>query len=489
MKNFGYCLKQFTLNLIYLLWHLKQAGKRRWKLKQLLNSIGIASDIGTIYDTDFDYVEDKFFRDWRPWMVNLAIKDFEDDCLTGDTQVVCLNDKKEYCLKRIDDLENFNGKVLSYNFLEKKYEFKEIANWWDKGTRDVYRHWIIGRRWFDATSDHKVYKWMRESNRFVVKTLNYISRLNRNARRIAIATEIPALNKISELDEDDMYVVGQYLSEGWREDAKGRIFISGDDVGSQNRLRNIFWKKKIRCSESKRRKHAYFSILKSQYRESFEKYGGNAFTKTIPDEILSLNKNKLSSLYESFVDGDGWRNSNILKSKDYGWCTSSDELNERLFLISLILGKPIGLSKQNNHQGFGNFPIWRAEHSKNSRINREDLPGVGKAGIRKKIQYLGKAPVYDIEVKDNHNFVLSTGVIVHNCDGYAAFAKWVARKKGWRAEYWSIYGEKSGKKWGHAVCLIWQGNVIFLMDTNGVRRFHSWKRHFPRATRRIKRWY
>lgn len=150
MKNFGYCIKQFVLNLIYLLWHLKQAGKRRWKLKQLLNSIGIASDIGTIYDTTFHYVKDRFFRDWRSWMVNLAIKDFRGDC-----------------------------------------------------------------------------------------------------------------------------------------------------------------------------------------------------------------------------------------------------------------------------------------------------------------------------------------------DDFSAFAKWIARKKGWRAEYWSIFA----KGWGHAVCLIWQGNVIFLLDTNGVRRFHSWKRHFPRATRKIKRWY
>jgi len=485
MRNFAYCIKQFILNLIYLLWHLKLAKKRLWKLKQLLNSISIASDIGTIYETDFKYVKDKFFRDWRPWMVNLAVKDFRDDCLTGDTQIVCLNDKKEYCLKRIDELKNFSGKVLSYNFLEKKYEFKKIVNWWDKGIRDVYRHFVIGRRWFDSTSDHKVYQWMRVLKYFSIKPLSYVSGLSRNYRRTAIAIEVPALNKKTELDEDDMYVVGQYLSEGWRHNDSGRIFISGDDVRSQNKLRNIFWKKKVRYSESKRRKHAYFCILKSQYRERFKKYGGCAFTKTIPDEILSLNKINLLSLYESFIDGDGWRNSNILKPKDYGWCTSSDELNERLFLISLILGKPIGLSKQKNHQGFGNSPIWRAENSKNSRINREVLPGVGRAGIRKKIQYLGKAPVYDIEVGDNHNFVLSTGVIVHNCDGWAAFAKWVARKKHWRAEYWSLFR----KGWGHAVCLIWQGNVIFLMDTKGVRRFHSWKRHFPRMERRIKRWY
>jgi len=80
MRNFAYCIKQFTLNLVYLLWHLKRANKRRWKLKQIFDSIGIAQEIGIIYDMTFHYKKDRFFRDWRPWMINLAIKDFRDDC-------------------------------------------------------------------------------------------------------------------------------------------------------------------------------------------------------------------------------------------------------------------------------------------------------------------------------------------------------------------------------------------------------------------------
>lgn len=36
----------------------------------------------------------------------------------------------------------------------------------------------------------------------------------------------------------------------------------------------------------------------------------------------------------------------------------------------------------------------------------------------KKIQLNNKIPVYDIEVKKNHNFILNSGLVVHNCIPY-----------------------------------------------------------------------
>lgn len=36
----------------------------------------------------------------------------------------------------------------------------------------------------------------------------------------------------------------------------------------------------------------------------------------------------------------------------------------------------------------------------------------------KKIQLNNKIPVYDIEVKKNHNFILNNGLVVHNCIPY-----------------------------------------------------------------------
>ena len=39
----------------------------------------------------------------------------------------------------------------------------------------------------------------------------------------------------------------------------------------------------------------------------------------------------------------------------------------------------------------------------------------------KSIRYIGEQPVYNMEVKDHHNFSVDGGLIVHNC-GYALIA-------------------------------------------------------------------
>jgi len=95
--------------------------------------------------------------------------------------------------------------------------------------------------------------------------------------------------------------------------------------------------------------------------------------------------------------------------------------------------------------------------------------------------------VYKAEKVDMRSWVVNFAIKHYkdDCDGIAAFSKWISRKRHWKAEYWSVFG----KNWGHALCLVTWMNAIYIADTKGVRPFMSWKKNFPRATRRIKRWY
>lgn len=106
----------------------------------------------------------------------------------------------------------------------------------------------------------------------------------------------------------------------------------------------------------------------------------------------------------------------------------------------------------------------------------DDLAGFIKNGF-----------VYKAEKVDMRSWVVNFAIKRWHgdCDDIASFSKWIAGKRNWKAEYWSVFG----KDWGHAICLVtWMGTV-YIADTKGVRPFISWKKNFPRATKKIRRWY
>jgi len=101
--------------------------------------------------------------------------------------------------------------------------------------------------------------------------------------------------------------------------------------------------------------------------------------------------------------------------------------------------------------------------------------------------FIKKIFKYKKDIKDMRPWVINFAIKEYrdDCDGIAAFSKWISRKRHWKAEYWSLFG----KNWGHALCLITWMDSVYIADTKGVRPFISWVKNFPRATRKIKRWY
>ena len=71
-----------------------------------------------------------------------------------------------------------------------------------------------------------------------------------------------------------------------------------------------------------------------------------------------------------------------------------------------------------------------------------------------------------------------------DCDAYANFARYFARKNGWKPEYYSVYGDG----WGHATCVFTYLGKRYIAGTKGVREFHGWEHHFPGMTKKVKRW-
>jgi len=373
-----------------------------------------------------------------------------DDCLTGDTKIISKRNGI-YEIKRIDELKDYKGKVLSYNFKTQQYEFKKILNWVYKGKKEVYKNRFLGGAEIKSTKDHKFFRLYRSHKKGLYFKVNKLSDFINNKRgfkSVACVNKIPSLNNNTNniilgdkentfiLDNEDMFIIGQYISEGWS--TNKRVFISGDNKEIREKLIFCLKKKNIKFSESKRKKHSYVEIFDKEYRLFLKLFGNNSFSKDIPSFILSLPRKLLTELYISFILGDGFVDKTE-KNRIYGWCTVSANLNEKLMLISAILGEIPCNYLQKEHQGWGNSPIWRAEYCLNSSRHKDVLNGISKTSLLHSTK-IGKEKVYDIEIEDNHNFVLSNGIISHNCDGYSCMMVYV----------WGLIGVPVGRRFVRA---------------------------------------
>ena len=79
-------------------------------------------------------------------------------------------------------------------------------------------------------------------------------------------------------------------------------------------------------------------------------------------------------------------------------------------------------------------------------------------------KYIGKQPVYNMTVENTHNYILSSGIVSHNCDALRYFSiYWTVSaenltekpRKPWRADQWEDYYNASEtdkalliEKWG-----------------------------------------
>ena len=81
---------------------------------------------------------------------------FADYCLTGDSQIIVMNNKGEIAsifLKEIVEKREY-GWVLSLNDRE-EFEFKKIIQYFDRGEKEVYEYTLENGHTFKCTKDHK----------------------------------------------------------------------------------------------------------------------------------------------------------------------------------------------------------------------------------------------------------------------------------------------------------------------------------------------
>jgi hypothetical protein len=171
----------------------------------------------------------------------------------------------------------------------------------------------------------------------------------------------------------------------------------------------------------------------NRLKESLRELGHTASEKSLTNDFLSLGRPQLIAIMDGYCDGDAYLPSRsnrrrLFKTRHQGkyhyknsyilrYYTASENLADQLRLIHFILGRPLYSWYRSSSGGAGENPLpqWQLVEFKNPSYGRVNgLRDLGELKIKSAEDSM-KMPVYDIEVADNHNFMLANGAMVHNC--------------------------------------------------------------------------
>jgi hypothetical protein len=353
------------------------------------------------------------------------------DCFALDTKIIVRSRATGcYELRTLAELKTVwpAYDALSYDFAIAQWVFRPITAWRYQGVRDCVTSHLANGSPFTHTPEHKVWWWdgQNEYKRVAERELGFEPDIRIDRRRVLVARKIPALSGF-DISQPEAYLAGIYAAEGNFTGNKPKLSIA------QSRIANPHVVDRIgealaalgaghRYHDRGRGGSRFHVSSAAPIRDWLVEQGTNSFDMGFHPSLFAAGEDALRTAYEAHADGDAY-----IPQPGSRWhdrvraihATSSQRLIDELQLIAMILGEPWHTQTQADHQGAGSQPIFRFHRwHEGGRVDRRvvpPLPGVGYSPIRDQL-LVGPTPVADITVEGTHNFVLSNGLIAHNCD-------------------------------------------------------------------------
>lgn len=360
-----------------------------------------------------------------------------DECLPG-TSYVYTKEGKGISLKELYKKVNQNKEtdifIKSFNTKTEQFEFKRVLNVKEKGTQKTYtikteglnkvtatkNHPFLTQRGFVALSDLKIGKDYLYLDKPQKQKIKYI--LNDDQLQLVLASSIGDGNLIK------MSGFNTYRIKFTQGDAQYNYFN--------------FKKKMLNCS--------YERKIKSGYTQKLNINQSSSKVFILPSDRWTLMKKVDERFFAVWYQDDGnisfreTKNNGTVVSKIIIACNnlSNDEV---IFLQSLLKEKMNVEAIVYKTKGYNELRLNMEDailflkkiapymnedcayknpffESKNLYSWNYDFKSYGGNYV-KEIVYAGEKQVYDIEVEDNHNFVVwehghpesHNGVVVHNC--------------------------------------------------------------------------
>ena len=400
------------------------------------------------YQYSIDFTDMIFFPVWYQMQVPYSLKNSLDTVLCDECIPEVHFVETEYgkmkfreLKRRIDKGECI--KVKTFNEKTEQFEFKNIINIVDKGIKPVYEITTTGLNKIQATDNHPFMTqngWKQLKDLEIGKDYLYLDK--------------PSNQKTKYIPNDDQLqlILGSALGDGSLQkvsnnDYEFRIkFTHGE-----NQLNYLKFKQQMLCC-----KEPY--LLRSGYTHKDNIYTTNSKVFLLPynSKIEFINHLDLRGLAVLYMD-DGSKLSKYNYSGTHISCNSFN-LDETNALISKL--KEFGVNSTNvpqkrNNKVYNELQI----DSDNAKIFFEKIApymhtdcyyknplSTGEyewnsnwksfgGNIIKSIQYVGEQKVLDMEVEDNHNFLISkfyqkggSSILVHNCQDLSLLQQLFVRR-------------------------------------------------------------
>lgn len=423
------------------------------------------------------YTSDKNPADhWQP-----AERTFDrkrGDCIAYNTYIPTkIDDNLE--LRQIGDIVENKIECSVPSMKNGTVSWNRILSFQKKGKKELYRITMKNGRSVDVTDNHRFYTMNDDgflSEIFVkdMKPGNYILGVN----------GIPTIDKEPPVPKELLWVDGIYIAEGWS--WGGKVCIGNKDPNVLKRIMNTLVDNDIPFHFYDRKNHTpYITIKKSWYKDRLKLMGNKSTNKHFLSEHLSMNENNIEILLDGYREGDAYKSPKRVDNTIYIYGTTSPILIKQLEFLHNMLRKPLHIEFRSSSGGGGKhpLPIWRGYYNPQSDFAniipkpqiihnkiKDVYPtyGGGRGGKSpgvycpiqknsftsfknkdsleklqryidlsfmmwaindhyewfeiKDIEHIGKGKTYDIEVENDHNFILWNDVLVHNCEDWAIFA-------------------------------------------------------------------
>lgn len=373
------------------------------------------------------------------------------DCFPLDQKIIVkARMSGKYEMLPIGDLRHSYGdyEALSYNFEAGAYEFRSITGFVDKGIRPIAKARLSNGTDLVSTDDHKFWSVdgvgssEKKIRRLSVRTMGEYaevmkapSHVRTGKGRIVQASQIPSIETVK-INPSRAYLAGIYAAEGYFDGKHTCISQHKSDV--RKRIESALSDEEISfryvpAHGKTEGSGAYYSLHGGAANPvvlMMRSQGKNSFDMTLPNDFFSAGSLVVETMMAAHADGDAWKQKSPENYKRYRpglkqvYVTSSDVLMEQLRFGLLMLGKPSYAYRYENHGGSGRRPIWRLHEYNESAsrlMNRRNVTSkLGLDGLTfgtvRNVESAGEARVCCIEVEGNHNFFLSDGTLVSNCD-------------------------------------------------------------------------
>lgn len=383
------------------------------QLRTIFNNISATNNLVNIQDVkgkDLEIIEKEHYE---------YILTYSFPCVTKNTLV--LSEKGYIPFEKL----NIGNKVLT-----KSNTWQRVVKKFDNGVQDIYMLNAYGTAGIECTKEHKFYarEMYRKGHKYIrcFKEPKMIHAKDLTTKHYLgipiIKDEIPFYSN----DLDFWYMIGYYLGDGWLSSKGNDIILACNDKKLNKLKENLDinkWKYTYNCGKTCYRFRFSNKIIYDFIKKYIDTGSEN---KHIPIEILNLPKKQLMSLYKGYLDSDGC----IINEKHQFSTTNENMAYSFVSIIHKLFKRPASIYKikvnpKKEIQGrIVNQKDWYQIRFKLTK-NKQDKAFYENDYIWfpfKSLTYLRKDNVYNMEIENDHSYIIN-GLVSANCQDLSLAGK------------------------------------------------------------------